>query len=201
MAAPFAPSPFTLGFYYRAKTDTADKKRELCYGGERHILLFGGSRVGKSTRLLSLNLARIKNRSIVVLDIKAELCAQTHRTRRKLSDVKIINPYNLLGLGSDGYNPLARLDPNDDFFYDKCKLLTLAVIETEGDNQKFFPESAPGLLTAGIMWEVMQARIECRPASLLKVRQLICERDEWEEQPPIKQGRTLFLSRPSRSRD
>jgi hypothetical protein len=53
-----------------------------------------------------------------------------------------------------------------------------------------------GLLTAGIMWEVIQARIEGRPASLLKVRQLICERDEWEEVPPIKQGRTLVPQPP-----
>jgi type IV secretion system protein VirD4 len=130
----------------------------------------------------------------VQLDIKGELTAQTRRIRRKIcgaDNYKTINPYNLLDLGSDGFNPLATLDPNDDLFYDKAKLLTLAVIETEDDPQKFFPESAQGLLTAGIMWEVMQAKIEARPASLLKVRQLICERDEWEEVPPIKKGRTL----------
>ena len=199
MAAPFEPSPFTFGNLYDEKKDAADTKCELAYQGERAILVFGVNGVGKSTRLLLRNLATIKNRSIVQLDIKGELTAQTRRTRQKIcgaDNYKTINPYNLLDLGSDGFNPLATLDPNDDLFYDKAKLLTLAIIETEDDPQKFFPESAQGLLTAGIMWEVMQAKIEGRPASLAKVRQFICERDEWEEVPPVKKGRTLVEQPP-----
>lgn len=192
-------SGFSLGFYHFEKTDTVDQRRELLYEGERAILLFGVNGSGKSTRLLLKNLATIKNRSIVVLDIKGELTAQTWRVRELIcgaENVKIINAYNLLDLGSDGYPVLAGLDPNDELFYDKAKLLTLAIIETEGDTQKFFPESAQGLLTAGIMWEVIQARIEGRTPSLLNVRKLICERDEWEEVPPIKKGRTLVEQPP-----
>lgn len=49
------------------------------------------------------------DRSLVVFDVKGELAAQTARTRSKLSDVKIINPYGVLGVPSDGYNPLAVL--------------------------------------------------------------------------------------------
>jgi hypothetical protein len=74
-------------------------------------------------------------------------------------------------------------------FYDKAKRLTLAIIETEDDPQKFFPESAQGLLTAAIMWEVMQAKIEARPPSLPTARQFVCERDEWEEAPPVMHGK------------
>jgi type IV secretion system protein VirD4 len=193
------PSGFSFGFYYFEKTETVNDKRELFYEGERHILLIGASRVGKSTRLLLQNLARILHRSIVVLDIKGELCAQTRRIRRKLcgaANVKTVNPYNLHDLGSDGFNPLAVLNPNDDLFYDKAKRLTLAIIESDGEKDAHWSESAMGLLTAGIMWECIQARIEARPASLLKVRQLICERDEFEEVPPIKQGRTLVPQPP-----
>jgi type IV secretion system protein VirD4 len=212
-----APSPFTFGYYYDEKTDAVPVPggrlfrrlfgrllrrhplAELCYAGERHILLFGVNRSGKSTRLLLRNLATIQGRSIVVLDIKAELTQQTRRTRRKIcgaDNVKTVNPYNLDDLGSDGFNPVAILNPRDDLFYDKAKRLTLAIIEMEDDPQKFFPESAQGLLTAGIMWEVIQAKIEGRAPSLLKVRQLICERDEWEEVPPVKQGRTLVPQPP-----
>ena len=127
------------------------------------------------------------------------MCAQTRRIRQKIcgaENVKTVNPYNLHDLGSDGFNPLIILDPNDDLFYDKAKRLTLAIIEIEDDPQKFFPESAQGLLTAGIMWEVMQAKIEGRPPSLANVRKLICERDEFEDVPPVKKGRTLVEQPP-----
>jgi type IV secretion system protein VirD4 len=199
MAAPFEPSPFSFGYYYDEKKDAADKTRELRYAGERHILMFGVNRSGKTTRELCRNLATIKQRSIVVLDIKGELYAQTGRVRRMIcgaENVKGVNPYNLHGLGSDGFNCLACLDPNDDLFYDKAKRLTEAIIETDDDPQRFFPESAAGLLTAGIMWQVMQARIEARPPSLANVRKLICERDEFEEVPPVMHGKTLVPQPP-----
>lgn len=199
MAAPFEPSPFSFGYYYNEQNDDADKTRELGYRGERHILLFGVNGAGKSTRELLRALATIKGRSIVVLDIKGELCAQTLRVRQQIcgaANVKRVNPYNLHDLGSDGFNCLVCLDPNDDLFYDKAKRLALAIIETEDDPQKFFPESAQGLLTAAIMWEVMQARIEGRAPSLANVRKLICERDEWEDVPPIMIGKKLVPQPP-----
>lgn len=96
MAAPFAPSPFSFGYYYNEERDSADKSRELCYAGERHILLFGVNRSGKSTRLLAKNLGTIKDRSLVVLDIKGELTAQTRRARQQIcgaENVKTVNPY------------------------------------------------------------------------------------------------------------
>jgi type IV secretion system protein VirD4 len=199
VAYPLAPSPFSVGFYYDEKNDAADKRRELLYAGERAILLFGVNGAGKTTRLLARALATIIDKSIVCLDIKGELCAQTRRARRMIcgaESVKTVNPYNLHDLGSDGFNPLACLDPNDDLFYDKAKRLTLAIIETADDPQKFFPESAQGLLTAGIMWEVMQAKIEARPPSLANVRKLICERDEFEDVPPVKLGKNLVPQPP-----
>jgi hypothetical protein len=73
----------------------------------------------------------MKSRSCVVTDPKGETCAITRKSRRRVSEPVVV-------------------------FYDKAKRLTLAIIETEDDPQKFFPESAQGLLTAGIMWEVMQ---------------------------------------------
>jgi type IV secretion system protein VirD4 len=199
MAAPFAPSPFSFGFLYDEKTDTADKARELRYAGERAILLFGVNGAGKTTRELARALATIKDRSIVVLDIKGELTAQTRRIRQRIcgaENYKTVNPYNLLDLGSDGYNPLACLDPDDDLFYDKAKLLTAAIIESDNEKDAHWTESAAGLLTAAIMWEVMQAKIEARPPSLANVRKLICVRDEFEEVPPVKVGKNLVAQEP-----
>jgi type IV secretory pathway TraG/TraD family ATPase VirD4 len=77
----------------------------------------------------------------------------------------------VVGLASDDYNPLAALNPDDDQFFDKAKLLTLAIIEIEGDSETFFPRTAQGWFCAGIMWEVMQAKRERRAPSLLRARE------------------------------
>src|SRR5262249_900870 len=115
------PSPFHLGFYYDENTGRVDQKHSLDYDGERHMLLFGVNGAGKSTRILIENLASLQNRSLVVFDMKGELAAQTQRARRRFGDVKIINPFGVVGLPSDGYNPLSVLDPDDDRFFDHAK--------------------------------------------------------------------------------
>ena len=52
-----------------------------------------------------------------MIDPKGEVCAITSKFRRKVSDVKIINPYGLLvkerpDMRSDKWNPLSHLDPS-----------------------------------------------------------------------------------------
>lgn len=176
-----AATPFKFGYYYVPATDTADPNEPLFFGGETHVLVLGVNGAGKSTRLLIENLAhQLRERSLVVFDVKGELAAQTRRARRLLGDdVKIINPYNLHNLGSDGYNPLAGLRVDDEF-YDKCKEIARAIIEVEGDTNKFFPQSAQGWFCAGMMWEVVQARREKRVPSLLRAREWCLEPDEYD---------------------
>jgi type IV secretion system protein VirD4 len=184
-----APSPFKFGYYYDQEKDVADKNEVMEYDGELHILLFGRNGSGKSTRILVENLVTLKNRSLIVFDPKGELAAQTHRARRKLGGVKIIDPFGVLkGCGlqieSDGYNPLALLDPADELFYDKAKSLTLAIIDVEGEgNNKFFPETAQGLFCVGIMFEVVTAAREGRTPSLLRARRWCLEPDQFEKSP------------------
>src|ERR1700732_5299634 len=109
------PSPIRIGYYFDGKATGAHN----LYSGERHLLVFGLNGAGKSTRFLIENLVTLKDRSIVVFDVKGELAAQTARARRKFGDVFIINPYGVVGLPSDGYNPLAILDPaNENEFSD-----------------------------------------------------------------------------------
>src|SRR3712207_2629347 len=55
-------------------------------------------------------------RSYVAFDPKGEICAITSAYRRRVSDVKIINPYGLLvnerpDMASDQWNPLGDLEP------------------------------------------------------------------------------------------
>jgi type IV secretion system protein VirD4 len=172
------PSPIKIGYY--CDPDTGQTGAPNLYYGERHLLLFGLNGAGKSTRFLIELLMTSVGRSILVLDIKGELAAQTAHARRRFGDVKIINPYGVVGLPSHGYNPLATLDPNnDDEFSDRAALLADAVMEIEG-KEPHWSESAQGMFQAGIMWEVIEARRERRAPSLFRVRQLLTEADAFE---------------------
>jgi type IV secretion system protein VirD4 len=171
------PSPVKFGYYLDRATGRTGGP--LYYEGERHMLLFGLNGVGKSTRILVENLLTLKDRSLVIFDVKGELAAQTARARRKFGEVKIINPYGVVGLPSDGFNPLARLEPGP-LFYDDAAAIGDAMIEIEG-TQPHWSESAQGLLVALIMWEVITAKQERRAPSLFNVRQMLTEADQYED--------------------
>jgi type IV secretion system protein VirD4 len=105
----------TLGRYFDEPAGGIGEK--ISYAGERHVLLFGPNGTGKGTRFLIPNLLSISDRSIIVIDPKGELAAVTADYRRTVSDVVMLNPFNVLGLGSAGFNPLAALDPESPNFY------------------------------------------------------------------------------------
>jgi type IV secretion system protein VirD4 len=174
MAAP-QDEGISLGRYY----DDGEQKvgDKIAYAGERHLLLFGPNGTGKGTRFLIPNLLTIKDRSIVVIDPKGELAAVTAAYRRTVSDVVMLNPFNVLGLGSAGFNPLASLDPELPFFYDEAAALGEALIRLESKDPHW-TESAQGLIVALIMWEKLQRG---DAANLENVREMLTEPDRWEE--------------------
>ena len=157
----------TLGRYYDEATQHVGAK--ITYAGERHFLLFGPNGTGKGTRFLISNLLSIKDRSIIVIDPKGELASVTADYRRTLGDVVMLNPFNVLGLGSAGFNPLAALDPASANFYDDAAALGEALISIEGVDPHW-SQSAQGLLVALLMWEKIkngdcrQSRKRPRPA-------------------------------------
>lgn len=151
----------------------------LSYGGERHLLLFGPNGSGKGTRLLVPNLLRLERKSLVVIDPKGELAAITAAHRRQVSQVVILNPFNLLDMASAGFNPLATLDPDSDTFMDDAAGVGEALIKVE-ERDPHWSESAQGLIVGLLMWEVQQARREGRAPLLENVRQLLTEPDEYE---------------------
>jgi type IV secretion system protein VirD4 len=118
-------------------------------------------------------------RAYVVIDPKGEICAITSKFRRRVSDVKIINPYGLLvderpDMKSDGFNPLADLDPDARSFGDECQAKGDALIKTGSkESQPHFPDSARSGVTATIMWEVKEARRQNLPPSLPAVRAVL----------------------------
>jgi type IV secretion system protein VirD4 len=169
------PPPIKLGYYC-----DGGNVEPICYHGERHLVLFGLNGAGKSTRFLIELMMTMLLRSMFVFDIKGELTAQTSEERARYSDVRIINPYKLHGLRSDGHNPLARIDPSSPLLYDICAALADALIEIEAGSGQFWSESAQGLLTALIMFEVIVAAQEARTPSLFNVRMMLTEADEYE---------------------
>ena len=164
----------SLGRYYNDSTERAGGK--ITYEDERHVLLFGPNGTGKGTRFLIPNLLSINDRSIVVIDPKGELASVTADYRRTISDVVMLNPFNVLGLGSAGFNPLAALDPKSPNFYDDAAALGEALIKLEGKDPHW-SESAQGLIVALIMWEKLTKGDK---GNLENVREMLTEPDRWE---------------------
>src|SRR5271163_579887 len=167
-----AAGGITLGRHYDDATQRIGDER-LVYQGERHLLLFGPNGTGKGTRFLIPNLLSIKDRSLVVIDPKGELAAVTADYRRTIGDVVMLNPFNVLGLGSAGFNPLATLQPGSPNFYDDAAALGEALIKLEGKDPHW-SESAQGLIVALIMWEKLQ---HGGKANLENVREMLTEPD------------------------
>ncbi|WP_426422557.1 type IV secretory system conjugative DNA transfer family protein [Bradyrhizobium genosp. A] len=163
-----------LGRHY---DDTAQRAGDkIAYGGERHLLMFGPNGTGKGTRFLIPNLLSIEDRSVIVIDPKGELAAVTADYRRTIGDVILLNPFNVLGLGSAGFNPLAALDPKSPTFYDDAAALGEALIKLEGKDPHW-TESAQGLIVALIMWEKLK---KGDAANLENVRALLTAPDRFE---------------------
>ena len=165
-----------LGHWYGSKEDRAGA--ELQYKGDRHLLVFGPTGSGKGRRFLMPNLLMgLEEQSVIVIDPKGEAAAVTAEARRKMGhEVVILNPFNVLGLGSAGFNPLATLDPSSPTFYDDAAAIGEALIKIEG-NEPHWSESAQGLVVALLMWERLR---NGEQASLENVRSMLTEPNEWE---------------------
>lgn len=154
---------------------------KIRYGGPRNVLVFGPNGSGKGTRLLMPNLLQMTGRSVVVIDPKGELAAVTAPFRRTLGDVVIINPFGVLAdkpgyedLKSDGFNPLAALDPAKPSFNADAAFLADALIKIEGTDPHW-DSSAQALVAATIMHVSIEARRSGSIPTLAQVRDLICE--------------------------
>lgn len=172
-----------LGERWNNPTPTKKEPRSygepITYDGERHLTMFGPNGSGKGATIEIPNLLGLGNDlSIVSIDPKGQNAAVTAAWRLLLGDVWVLNPFGLHverypDLKSIGFNPLAGIDPNSDRFFDKARALAEALIRVEGDSQPFFPQSAQGLMTGLIMWEVITAREAARAPSLPHVRDLL----------------------------
>ena len=190
-----APDAISLGRYATLEGKVLKKMR---YEGDQHILVFGPNGKGKGTRVLMPNLLQSSGSSIVVVDPKGELAAVTAEHRRKLGRVVILNPFGVLAqrpgysdLKSDGFNPLARLDPTAESFNVEAARLADAMVTIEGTDPHW-TQSARSLIAALIMFAAIEKRQpafgeEFRPAppltgrdtraplgTVARIRELLC---------------------------
>ncbi len=134
------------------KPPVFDPRMVLPYVGDRHIVTLGPNGSGKSRRLLLPNLARLPNWSILVVDPKGDLATMTASYRANRGNkIVMLNPFDVLGLGSLGFNPVAALDPKSDDFPDDALGLAEALVRVQGQ-EPHWSESAQDLLAALIMY-------------------------------------------------
>jgi len=161
------------GVYFGVATDRLkgepppyDPARVIRYQDDRHLITVGPNGSGKSRRLLLTNLAELTGWSMLVIDPKGNLARMTAAYRREQgSRVIILDPFNASGLESDGYNPVAALDPSDDDFPDDAMGQAEAIIRVEG-KEPHFGQSAQDLVCAIIMY----VRLVLPDPSLVDVR-------------------------------
>jgi type IV secretion system protein VirD4 len=132
---------------------------------ESNLEIIAPPGAGKGATLEMVNLLAGLRGSCSVLSVdpsgqNAAVCAEARRTEAK-NEVLCLNPFGLhVGLYPDlasvGCNPLANIDPNSDLFFQECQAVGDALIRIEGKDPHW-TESARGLITGIIMWEVLKA--------------------------------------------
>jgi len=174
---------------------------KILYGGERNLLLFGANGTGKGMRVLVPNLlqttALTSPKSIVVIDPKGELAAITAPFRRSLGPVVIINPFGVLtdipgyeDLRSDGFNPLASLDPAAPSFNVEASLMVEALMPV-GGKDPHWDESARALGASLIMHHAIEARRLGQVPSMARVRELLCMPNEKADESNGHEGKGI----------
>lgn len=115
---------------------------QFIYSKQGHLLTTAGTRGGKGVNIILPNLLGVGGfkGSWVVIDPKGENAAVSARIQReKGRKVVILNPWDLLNLGSDKYNPLDLLDPTSPNVIDDVQLIAETIVPTtsKGDVDHF----------------------------------------------------------------
>ena len=175
-----APEAIDLGRLIHEEDGISNKIR---YPGERHLLVVGTNGCGKGTRILLPNLLNMRGaRSLVVVDPKGELAAVSVPFRAFVGRVAVLNPFGVLtdrvgfeDMVSVGCNPLIALNPMSQSFNSDAGLLAEAMIpvESKGEN-RHFDLSARSLVTALIMWVVIEGMKFRRVPTIARMRELLC---------------------------
>ncbi len=158
--------------------------RLIGWNDDRHVMTIAGSRAGKGVSLIIPNLLFYEG-SAVVIDPKGENARITAGRRGKGTaaggeglgqDVHVLDPFEVSGIASAAFNPLAELDLTSDDFAEDAGLFADALIVHPEHGEKHWTESAQALLRALIL--VTLADDDPARRNLITVRRLLMLTDE-----------------------
>jgi type IV secretion system protein VirD4 len=170
-----------LGRVWDWKHERAGKPVTFDFEKQGHFALFAppGSGKGAALEIPALCLG-LRDCSVFSVDPSGQNAAVCAEARRRIgNDVLCLNPFGLhVGrypdLQSCGFNPVVGIDPRSFTFLQSCQAVGEALIKLEG-KEPHWPQSARGLITGIIMWEVVKAFREGRAPLLENVRAMLCE--------------------------
>lgn len=160
-------------------------RKDIGIVDNRHIVTFAGSRAGKGTSAIIPNLLRYQG-SMIVLDPKGENAAITAGVRRNTcnqSNVKVLDPFNASGRAKDAlyagsFNPLSKLDVNNDYCVDDARGMAEAII-IESGGETHFSDAARNLVTGLILAVITKFPEGDSRRSLIGVRMILMQ--SWDK--------------------
>jgi type IV secretion system protein VirD4 len=163
----------------------------LHYNHDRHLVTFGPIGSGKNSTSQTPALLE-DDASALVIDVKGQLCAITARRRVEMGhEVAVINPFDVLGIPTSAYNPLAHLNPDSLSFASDCDRIAEGLVDQRKADH--WEMSALDVVSLLIMYVKLS---EGENASLVRVRELLNlpEASEKDKAGGItKIGRTDFF--------
>ncbi len=140
--------------------------------------------VGKTSSLIIPNILMYEH-SLVINDVKGELCEITLNNRRKKGRCVVIAPYgypiNVKDSEKANINILGNLYPNKKL-QEQAKQLALAFIEeTKGGKDKFWTDNPRNILTALIMRVVEIQRNDGNVPTLQNLADIIADAEMFEQ--------------------
>ena len=158
--------------------------RLIGWNDDRHLMTIAGSRAGKGVSLIIPNLLFYEG-SAVVVDPKGENARITAGRRGRGTrafgrglgqDVYVLDPFEVSGMASASFNPLAELDLASHDFAEDAGLFADALIQHPEHGEKHWTELAQALLRALIL--VALADADPARRNLITVRRLLMLTDE-----------------------
>lgn len=141
----------------------------LRYDGPSHLLTMAPTRTGKGVGTVIPNLLT-QNRSVICIDPKGENTRVTGRARYGFGPVHILDPFEVTGDPTAGYNPFDRLDPDSiDIAEDAAVLADALVYDEPGQSgEAHWNEEAKALITGLILLIAASEPAETRNLSKLR---------------------------------
>lgn len=142
------------------------------YDGPAHLITLAPTRSGKGVGAIIPNLLTA-NRSVICVDPKGENARVAARARQQFGRVLVLDPFEVSGLPTSCFNPLARLDPNGlDLAEDAALIAETLVYDPPGQvGEAHWNEEAKALIGGIIMHVVTSEPMVAR--SPARVREIL----------------------------